>query len=260
MKTVKLIVIFLLLVMVAGFFTPSVFATAKTDYDFQWQQYRQNYSEFALLKRDYLANQTLDNQQKAILSAKQTLMARDLAKDAYARYLVDLINAQNTGYTALNPIIDRLKAASAFYVAEAQLSQKIITTNDLKTFALDYYDKTQIFDRSFEYGQIAVKIATLVRFQIDLKNNFDVLVPKLPDPLPAALKARLDEVPSLAQNINDKIATISARIIPENEEGILNQENYFNPFVDKLDEIKTLQLNLVNQFVDMDINYVQPKI
>ena len=240
--------------------TNNVYASPKTDFDFQWTKYRQNYAEFSLLKRDYLQNQTLDNQQKAVLSAKQTLLARDMAKAAYARYMIDLINGKNTGYTALNPVLTRLSEAAIFFDSEALLSQQIITPADLKKFATDYLSGYQIKDRSFFYGQLAYKIATLVRFQIDLKESYDAMLPKLPEVKPAPLKARLDEVPVLAANINDKIASLSALIIPEEEDGALTPDGYFSPFIKKVDDIRQLQLQLVNQFVDIDINYVQSKI
>ncbi|KKT86388.1 MAG: hypothetical protein UW84_C0012G0026, partial [Candidatus Collierbacteria bacterium GW2011_GWA2_44_99] len=38
----------------AIFFAPSILASAKSDYDFQYGQYRQYYPEYRLLKADYL--------------------------------------------------------------------------------------------------------------------------------------------------------------------------------------------------------------
>ncbi len=260
MKSLKLVISFVFIFVAFSIFSNGACASSKTDYDYQWAKYRENYSEFSLLKRDYLSNPTLDNQQKAMLSARHSLLARDMAKAAYARYLMDLINNKNTGYKELDPILSRLDSAATYFTSQAQLSQQFVTPTDLKKFAIDYYESFNIHERSLYYGQVAAKVASLVRFQIDAKDQLDAMTPKLPAERPAALQARLDDVPNLAANINSKIAFIVSQIIGEDETGPLSPDNYFEPIIVKIEEVRQLQLQLVNQFIDIDINYVQPKI
>lgn len=255
------------LAILASFFvfflaTNNVLASAKTDYDYQWSKYRENYAEYKLLKQDYLKNPTLDNQQKAILSAKQTILARDLAKSSYAKYMADLINTHNTGYKDLDPILARLDQASTFFSDQAELSQKIVTPADLKLFASEYSKAVYIHDQALAYGQVGSKIANLVRFQIDAKDGLDIMTPKLPVNKPAALQARLDDIPIFASNINAKIAETTALIIPKNERESfsLGPRGYIKPFVSKLEAIRKLQLSLIDQLKDIDISYVQSKI
>lgn len=241
-------------------FVVGVHADSLTDYDFQLAKYRQNYVEFSLFKTDYLQNPTLDNQQKAILSAKQTLQARDLAKAAYAKYLLSSIAAQDSGYAALDPIIARLNNAVTYFTNQSQLSQQIINAPDLKTFTLNYLDSYIQHERALYYGQIALKVATTVRFQINTKNELDAMVPQIPADQPAPLQERLKAIPTLVSQINTIIADITSKIIPESEENLINEANYFEPVSAKLENIKALQLQLIDQLRDIDINYVQSKI
>lgn len=237
----------------------TVFADAKSDYEFQLSQYRRSYSEFTQLKRDYLLNPTLDNQQKSIITAKQVLLSRDLSKAAYARYMIDLINVNKTNYVPLQPIINRLLMAVDIFTASANLSQSITTPSDLKKFSDSYLINTISPDRSFYYGQVAVKLSQLVRFQLEAQNILDTIYPKLPDPQPIQLKARLDEFPVLAEDINQRIAAIVKMIIPEPEveKSPVAPEQYFTLIIEKLTDIRSRQSALVDQLVDIDINYAQ---
>lgn len=235
-----------------------VSADSKSDYEYQLGQYRKNYAEFNLLKKDYIDNPTLDNQQKSILSAKQVLLGRDLAKASYTRYLADLINSKQSGYEGLNDTLIKLAAATQFYSKQAQLSQQIITPSELKTFTLNYLKETPVYDLSFLFAQTALKVAQMERFQLDIKAGFEALLPKMPETPPAQLKARLSEIPTLMGVIDDKLLLLTQSIVPE--EGVEGtfSEAYFTPRVEKITAIRTLQQNLINQLVDIDLNYVQP--
>jgi len=236
---------------------PRALADAKSDYEYQLSQYRRSYAEFTQLKRDYLQNPTLDNQQKSIIVAKQVLLSRDLTKASYARFLADIINTHNTGYSAFQPIITRLGQAVVFYTEKSVESQGITTPVELKKFSNTYSSETIIPDRSFFYGQTAAKIAQLVRFQLDAKSILDSIYPKMPSPPPIQLKARLDEIPIQADDINQRIAALTSQIIPEEETGVLNSNQYFSKTLESLADIRTRQTYLIDQLVDIDINYAQ---
>ena len=96
---------------IAATTTPLAWADAKSDYDYQYGQYRTGYSEFVILKQDYLNTPSLDNQQKAMLSAKQTILARDLAKASLHWYLMDLITGYQVDYGPMKRISTYLNIA-----------------------------------------------------------------------------------------------------------------------------------------------------
>ena len=70
-------------------FVPQVIAQTSpyTDYQYQLDQYRKNYAQFVLLKKDYLNNNTLDNEQKALLAVESTIKSRELTMFSFAQML-----------------------------------------------------------------------------------------------------------------------------------------------------------------------------
>ena len=235
-----------------------VSADAKSDYDFQYGQYRQNYPEYALLKADYLNTPSLDNQQKAMLAAKQTIYSRDLVKASFAWYLLDLINSSKANYEPVQPIIISLSSSREFYMKEAQKSQSIVTQEDLKKFTAGYLKDVIHHDRMIKFGILANKITSLVRIQLDSKKALDTLSSKLPVPQPAILAERIQELTNSSKAIDLKIDTIAKNLNIVDAEEEADAEIFFNSRVEKIVEIQTLQLDWINRLIDIDKNYAQP--
>jgi hypothetical protein len=249
----KLVLSFALLV--AALPKTLVFADAKSDYEYQYGQYRQNYIEYTLLKKDFLANPTLDNQQKAVLSAKQTISSRELSKASYAEYLLSLIKSSNVSYAPINKIIESLKTAKAFFTSESVRSQSIVTPADLKTFADDYSVSTIEPDRSFRTGNIAYKISQLVEFQVELKNSLDIIIPKLATPLSTPLQTKINDLQTQGNDINTMIDTFTNKLYTEEEIQNIDNENYLSGKSETVKKIQTLQLKWIDSLIDIDLNY-----
>lgn len=241
-------------------FAPVIFADAKTDYDYQYGQYRTSYAEFVILKQDYLNTPSLDNQQKAMLSAKQTILARDLAKASLDWYLLDQIGGYKTAYEPINQVIGVLASARQYFLANAQKSQSIVTQDDLKKFTSDYMEVVAEKDSYTKYGIVAAKIAALVRIQLDSKTALEIMIPKLPTPYPAGLSARIQELKSSAKAIDLKIDEMAANLNLAEAVGQTQSEIFFTERMEKLIEIRAMQLDWINRLIDIDINYVQPQI
>lgn len=239
--------------------SPVVLADSKSDYDYQYGLYRQNYLEYTILKKDYLDTPSLDNQQKAMLSAKQSVLSRDLAKASLAWYIGDLINSSNVNYPPIKPISDSLSEARQYYLRESENVQKIITTENLKSFTADYQIATVKHDRIIRYGIIANKIAKLVRIQVDSRIALDDLTPKLPVPMSTPLKARIDELNSMYTAINNKIDILAGGLNPAEGEENVDADIFYTVRIEKMQEILTLQTNWINRLIDLDLNYVQAK-
>lgn len=238
-------------------FAPLVLATSKTDYEYQYGQYRQNYAEFSLLKSDYLNTPSLDNQQKAILAAKQTIQARDLAKASFALLLTDLISGTQTSYSPIQPIVASLATTREFYLRSAQKSQSIGTEADLSSYSRSYLDSVIHHDRVVKFGILASKISTLVRIQLDLKVALEDLITKLPVSLPATLVNRIQELRDSSRIIDIKIDTLAQKINFQEEEESADAEIFFSSRVEKLTEIRALQADWINRLIDIDKNYAQ---
>lgn len=242
---------------VASFYVPSVFADARSDYDYQYGQYRRAYPEYTLLKADYLNTPSLDNQQKVILSAKQAILSRDLAKASFAWYLMDLSNNTRTNYEPVRPILASLAATREFFLKEAQRSQSIVTQEDIKKFTQSYLKAVIHHDRVIKFGILAGKISSLVRLQLDQKAALDTLITRLPAALPATLRDRIQELRNSAKVIDDKIDIFAKNLDIQGDEESADAEIFFASRVERLGEIRTLQIDWINRLIDIDKNYAQ---
>lgn len=260
MKPYARLLVLLPIFFFAMVFAPLIFADAKSDYDYQYGQYRTSFSEFVILKQDYLNTPSLDNQQKAMLSAKQTILARDLAKASLDWYLLDLIGSYKTSYEPINPVINVLSSARSYFLASAQKSQGIVTQDDLKKFTADYLEVVIEKDSFVKYGIVASKIAALVRIQIDSKTALDTLIPKLPTPYPAGLASRIQELKNSAKAIDLKIDELAGNLNLAEAVGQTQSDIFFTDRMEKLIEIRAMQLDWINRLIDIDVNYVQPQV
>lgn len=233
----------------------TVFADAKSDYEYQYSQYRQNYIEYTVLKKDFLENPTLDNQQKAVLAAKQTIQSRDLAKAGFAGYLLFLCQEKQTNYAPVKPILNSLAEAKSFFLSESQKSQSIVTPANLVSFTTSYATDTIVHDRSFRTGVIACKISQLVRIQIESKNALDIILPKLATPFSTSLQTRIDDLKSQGNKINDTINTTTEKLLSAEQVDNIDNETYFTNNSETIKKIQLLQIKWINSLIDIDINY-----
>lgn len=232
-----------------------VSADAKSDYEYQYSRYRQNYIEYTILKKDYLNNPTLDNQQKSVLVAKQTIQSRDLAKAGFAGYLLSLCQEKHTNYAPIKPILDSLATAKAFFLSESEKSQSIVTPADLAGFSSNYVINTANHDKSFRTGAVACKISQLVRFQIESKNAFDVILPKLATPFSVPLQSRINDLETQGNKINETINTLSDKLGSENDIQNIDNDSYFTDKSETIKKIQSLQIKWIDSLIDIDLNY-----
>lgn len=232
-----------------------VFADAKSDFDFQYSKYRQNIIEYTILKKDFLDNPTLDNQQKAVLAAKDAIYSRDLAKASFADYLLSLCKEEKTNFAPVKPILDNLRNAKSFFQSEAVKSKTIVTPANLLSFTQSYLENTKVHDNSFRSGVVACKISEFVRIQIESKNAFDVVYPKLATPFSTALNTRINDLQTQGNNINDIINTFTNKLNTEEDMLNINNENYFYDKIETINKIQTLQLRWIDSLIDIDLNY-----
>lgn len=232
-----------------------VFADAKSDYEYQYSLYREKYAEYTLLKSDYLGNPILNNQQKAVLAAKETLSARDLAKSYYAAYLLSLIADTKANFKGIDPVVASLTKTRDFFSNEALKSQSIVTPTDLQSFTQSYATEVIIYDHSFRLGVVAYKISTLVHFQKEMDNSLNIILPKLATPISTPLQTKIDDLQKLGQDINTSIDTLTAKLLSEEDQSNIEGENYFSEKSEATKKIQTQQLRWINSLIDIDLNY-----
>jgi len=233
------------------------FADSKSDFEYQFGKYRQGYADYTLAKQDFLSNPTLDNQHKAMLAIKESLVARDLAKASFASYLLDLININGAVYEPISPITNLLISAKIYFGNESSLAQGVITQANLKQFSGEYAVTSPVHDRTLKYGIVAHKVSKLVKIQLDLHKSYEDILPKLPKDIPIPLSARLSELLESEKQINAKINALAVGLNPTLDEDNLNSDVFYTSRIQKLSEIRQMQLDWINRLIDIDINYVQ---
>lgn len=248
--TVTILAVFFLLPTIVS-------ADAKTDYDYQYTRYRDSYLEFTIFKKDYLATPSLDNQQKVLLSLKQSLVSRDLAKASLAWYLSDLINLDKVKYEPFNPILASLSSARQYYTAKADEAQTVVTLSNLKEYDKNYLETSVQPERALRFGIMAHKLAKLVHIQEESLKAYESLRYKLPDSVSIRVQERLVDLDVDRLVINQKIDEISGYLLSKEGQESVDSPVFFSGKVEKFIEIRELQITWVDKLIDLDLNYAK---
>lgn len=231
-------------------------ASPQADYDYQLTQYRKHNAEFKVLKEDNQKNPTLDNQQKALQSAKQTIISRDMAKITYIELLLDSIRSQKLNQDYILQTEKELVESQEFYQNQIKLAKNIVSVENLTNFTLEYLESQIPYQNQIIKAQATRKLAMLIRFQINTKNAFDGLLPKINDKSLTPITAGLTRITQLANDINQKILqnTIDVK---SSEVTNYSKKGFYNKQTKVLSQIKNLQFELVNILIDLEKNYVK---
>ena len=235
-----------------------IFAQANnlSDYQYQVDQYRSNYAEFQILKNDYQTNPTLNNEQKAILAAKQTIAARELAMAYYALILIDKLKSTGVVYPIVDAAITDLGVIGQFHFKQSQDVAKVITKSDLAQFTATHLTTLASQADKLGHAQVAIKIAELIQIQNDAKLAYDSILPGLKTKTAHVnVKNGLDQIVSYSQQINDQISALSQKTT---ETGLseINLNQYFEGVSLSLNQIRALQSRLINIIIELDTVYV----
>src|SRR3989344_2845596 len=154
----RLLIIILLLL---SFPITSIFAqnTPTTDYQYQLDQYRRHYAEFKLFQKDYLNNNTLDNEQKAVLAAQSTLSARELTMASFVQILKQSIIDSRINLPLTISTINSLDSLSLSYQQQADAVKLIQTKKDLANFSQSYQPKLKTNQLILDTAQVVKKQA-----------------------------------------------------------------------------------------------------
>lgn len=228
-----------------------------SDYNFQFDQYRKNYAEYQNFKNDYTAHPTLNNEQKAILSAKQTIVSRELAWANFVLVLSDSIGRTGVSYPLTDKAIVDLAAIAKYHFGQATAVNKVVTRADLTAFTKDGLKTTASHKLALTQAQVAGKLAQLIKFQIDAKTAYDSILPKL-DAVKdeVAVKNGLDQIQTLSVQINDQVATLAKKTGNLNVEQF-SSDQFYSDSSETLVQIRADINRLVNVIIDLDVNYVR---
>lgn len=231
--------------------------TYLSDYNFQLDQYRKNYAEYTNFKKDYDERPTLNNEQKALLSAKQTIISRELAWANFFLVLSESIGKPAVNYPLTNKAISDLTSIANYHFGQASKASNIVTRSDLTLFTSEELAVLQTHLLPITQAQVANKLAQLIKFQIDAKTAYDSLLPKLESVKnEVAVKNGLDQVQTYSAQINQLIESLTKKTTDFNlDEG--NQNQFYADITEEFKTIRSLQNRLVTIIIDLDTNYVR---
>lgn len=131
--------IFLPLLLGALLLTPIAFASidqARQDYLFQFDTYRQKYSEFEIAKNEYKKFGTLTAQTTALEKTKIMLSQRDQLLHSYLMLLVEKLNEdQGLGTTTKQQYLTIIQNELTFLEKHTQLIQAIASLEDAENIS-----------------------------------------------------------------------------------------------------------------------------
>jgi hypothetical protein len=245
---------FICIILLAFIFTSVIHATPQSDYDYQLTQYRKHHAEFQVLKEDNQKAPTLDNQQKALQAAKQTIISRDTTKIAYIELILDSIRSQKITQDYVLQAEKDLVSAREFYISQINLAKNIISIEDLTNFTLEYLEAQLPYQSQIIKAQATRKLAILNRLQINTQNAYDGLLPSISDNTLNPVVAGLNRINQLSKSINETLQT-SIQMVNDSEVSNYSKQSFFNKQIEKLFNIKNFQIELVNILVDLEQNY-----
>jgi hypothetical protein len=248
--------LFSFIILVSALVFPSVIqaGTPQSDYEYQLTQYRRDNTEFTILKDDNQKNPTLDNQQKALQAARQTIISRDKAKITYIEVILNSIKSQKLTQDHVLQTEKELVKAQDFYRNQIVLAKNIITVEDLTNFTREYL-KSQSSHQIKIIKSLAVnKTAILIRLQIGAKDAYNDLLPRINDKSLVPVSAGLTKITQLADSINSKILS-NTNTIKSSEVTVSGSKTFYRKQTEALSQIQNLQVDLINTLLDLEKNY-----
>ncbi|MBI3954794.1 hypothetical protein HY333_02000 [Candidatus Collierbacteria bacterium] len=229
---------------------------APSDYRYQLDQYRRHYAEYQVYKTDFLNHQTLNNEQTAILAAKQAIIARELAKANFHLSLIPPLKALSLDQPIVERTISNLEKVASFHQSQSLAAQSITVKSDLTNFSLNYLKELPERNTIADAAYLNLKLAVLIRYQEEAKRAFDSILSKLkPRQDLVSVKNGLSQIETLANQINQKITALISGS-DSLKTGDYNSKQFYDQSVETLTEIQSLQLKLVNLIIELDTNYV----
>lgn len=231
-------------------------STYQSDYQFQLDRYRKYYAEYQNFKSDYDAHPTLNNEQKAILAAKQTINARELAWGNYVLMLSEMISSTGVNYPFTSKATSDLASIAKYYFSQATVSESIVTRADLTLFTKNEIKNTAPYKLIMAQAQVAGKIAQLIKLQTDSASAYNSILPKLEKMKDEVAVANgLTQIQTYGQEINNQINSLSDKITKIDSQQY-SQDRIYTESSETLKQIRTSMTRLVNVIIDLDTNYV----
>lgn len=231
--------------------------TPESDYQYQLSQYRRNYAEFQIYKKDYLANNTLDNEQKALQSAQNTIIARELTMASFLRILKQSIYAAEIDLPVTSETIASLDTLLNYYLDQSKAVTQIQIKKDLFDFSTKSQAQLKANQAIIDTVQIVNKLVHLIRFSEKIDKQYALLKPQLEDKKNLALVASgFEEIAKYQTKINEDITLIIGHVATIKNAETTTRSKAIETSNAALNRIQLNERLIVNRLIDFDKNYV----
>lgn len=230
---------------------------AEGDYRFQFDQYRLAHDLYVTAKAEYLKSGNLKTQQDALLAAKKTAVARGDVLKTYTRWINLQLIAYQTPFPQVVDSITALNNQINWYNDEQAKIQTAQTQDSFELVMADYV-KTQIDrDKLYARAEIDLKLAQTAFFQQQARALYDPLLAIL------QTKTTIPEVSQGMAKVAELGGVINQEILDTKtksgaiESGDLGVFQALRQTSEKLESLRTKQLELINIMMELESRYGQ---
>lgn len=241
------------------FLSTPIFAenTPESDYQYQLSQYRRNYAEFQIYKKDFLANNTLDNEQKAILAAQNTIASRELTMASFIRILKQSIYNSQVNQPIFIEAQDSLDTLLDYHLEQSQNVTQIQTKKDLAEFTAKSQSQLANNQATIDSIQVVNKLSKLINFVEKIDKQYALLMPQLENKKNLALVASgIEEIEKNRVKINDDIDLVVKQINIIKSSNLATRRKATETANAALSRIQLNERLIINRLIDFDKNYV----
>lgn len=229
--------------------------TAEADYRFQFDQYRSAYQNYIVSKAGWEKDKTLIAEQAALNNAKAVAVARSKTLRAYTQWVrLRLLNLVSV-YPQAQEYADQLNTLSVWYQTH---EASIASTTSLDAFDQvmnSYYFERLNRQKIYTSAQIALKLSELASIQHESRSLYDPILTALRDKqsIPQVQQG-LIHIAQIGDRINTLI-TETNTIIGSIQSEDLAAKQASQKASDKLDAIRSAQLELIGFITELEANY-----
>jgi vacuolar-type H+-ATPase subunit I/STV1 len=232
---------------------------AESDYRHQFDQYRDAYNSFTLAKSQWLSSLNLKTEQEALQAAKLAASARVDVMTSYTRWLrLQLLQFTSTYEKAAN-LAARLEELNSWYLTHKTNIQAAGSTPAFDQVMVEYSDPQAKINRDALYStaQTELKVAQLAYYQHYSRAIYDPVLKALQDKTDIPeVEQGLSRIDQLGKEINDELDAIST-FGGTLEAESFNPVQYFRKVNERLSEVHSKQITLLNLMIELESRYVR---
>lgn len=230
---------------------------AETDYRFQFDQYRMAHDTYVTAKAEYLKNGNLKTQQDALVAAKTAAVARAEVLKTYTRWITLQLLLYQTPFPQVGGSITALNNQLNWYIDEQAKIQAAQTQTSFEALMDEYVKTQEDRDRIYATAEIDLKLGQVAYVQQQARALYDPLLTIL------QTKTTIPEVSQGLTTVADLGAVINQEILDVKtksgaiESGDLGVFQALRQASEKLNDLRTKQLTLINTMMELESRYGQ---